>query len=182
MITNKKRLTYLLHLQHFPHTFLNSNLLHHYNIARYSDCNWTWTQNHLVRKRTLNHLAKLAKWLNFRFRTCFEQRAPWHLGKYRVWIHSQTRTWHDKSIQSLLIISSFSIHPSNSFVTVLRGPITTGPTSGILSYHNLPIFLFKSWYFSTFSNSFYPTLTSAGRAISMIIPLRSFLYHKTWVK
>ena len=25
----------------------------------WSDCNWTWTQNHLVRKRTLNHLAKL---------------------------------------------------------------------------------------------------------------------------
>ena len=23
------------------------------------DCNWTRTQNHLVRKRTLNHLAKL---------------------------------------------------------------------------------------------------------------------------
>ena len=26
-----------------------------------SDCNWTRTQNHLVCKRTLNHLAKLAK-------------------------------------------------------------------------------------------------------------------------
>ena len=24
------------------------------------DCNWTQTHNHLVRKRTLNHLAKLA--------------------------------------------------------------------------------------------------------------------------
>ena len=29
-----------------------------------SDCNWTRAQNHLVRKRTLNHLAKLAKWLS----------------------------------------------------------------------------------------------------------------------
>ena len=29
-----------------------------------SDCNWTRTQNHLVLKRTLNHLAKLAKWLS----------------------------------------------------------------------------------------------------------------------
>ena len=27
-----------------------------------SDCNWTQTQNHLVRQRTLNHLAKLTKW------------------------------------------------------------------------------------------------------------------------
>ena len=26
-----------------------------------SDCNWTRTQNHLVLKRTLNHLAKLTK-------------------------------------------------------------------------------------------------------------------------
>ena len=30
-----------------------------------SECNWTRTHNHLVRKRTLNHLAKLAKWLSW---------------------------------------------------------------------------------------------------------------------
>ena len=29
-----------------------------------SNCNWTRTHNHLVRKRTLNHLAELAKWLS----------------------------------------------------------------------------------------------------------------------
>ena len=29
-----------------------------------SDCNWTQTQNHLVRKRTLNYLAKPTKWLS----------------------------------------------------------------------------------------------------------------------
>ena len=34
----------------------------------------TRTRKHLVRKRTLNHLAKLAI--------------------YRVWIHSEKRTWH----------------------------------------------------------------------------------------
>ena len=28
------------------------------------DCNWTRTQNHLVLKQTLNHLAKLAQWLS----------------------------------------------------------------------------------------------------------------------
>ena len=27
-------------------------------------CHWTRTHNHLVHKRTLNHLAKLAKWLS----------------------------------------------------------------------------------------------------------------------
>ena len=30
-----------------------------HKIWRLSDCSWTWTQNHLVLKRTLNHLAKL---------------------------------------------------------------------------------------------------------------------------
>ena len=29
-----------------------------------SDCNWTRTHSHLVHKRTLNSLAKLAKWLS----------------------------------------------------------------------------------------------------------------------
>ena len=35
-----------------------------HHIWRLSDCNGTRTHNHLVRKRTLNHLAKLAKWLS----------------------------------------------------------------------------------------------------------------------
>ena len=38
--------------------------------------------------------------LNFRFRACIEQGVPWHSGNYRVSIHSEARTWHDKSIQS----------------------------------------------------------------------------------
>ena len=29
-----------------------------------SDCNWTWTHNHLAHTRTLNHLAKLTKLLS----------------------------------------------------------------------------------------------------------------------
>ena len=36
----------------------------------------------------------------FRFHACIEQGVPWHSGNCRVWIHSQTRTWHDKNIQS----------------------------------------------------------------------------------
>ena len=39
--------------------------------------------------------------LNFRFRTCFVQGVPWHSGNYRVWIHSETCTWHDKNMQSV---------------------------------------------------------------------------------
>ena len=38
--------------------------------------------------------------LNFRFRAYFEQGVPWHSDNYRVWIHSETRTWHDKNGQS----------------------------------------------------------------------------------
>ena len=39
--------------------------------------------------------------LNFRFLTCFEQGVSWHSGNYRLWIHSETRTWHDQNIESL---------------------------------------------------------------------------------
>ena len=35
-----------------------------------NDCNETRTHNHLVRKWTLNHLDKLAKWLSYVLRTC----------------------------------------------------------------------------------------------------------------
>ena len=38
--------------------------------------------------------------LMFRYGECFEQGVPWHSGNCRAWIHSQTRTWHDKNIQS----------------------------------------------------------------------------------
>ena len=57
-----------------------------------SDCSWTRTQNQLVRKWTLNHLAELrgsgfessCSHLNFRLRACFEQRVPWHSGNCSV--------------------------------------------------------------------------------------------------
>ena len=41
------------------------------------------------------HLKKL------RFCACFEQGVPWHSGNYRKRIHSETRTWHDKNMQSI---------------------------------------------------------------------------------
>ena len=90
-------------------------------VTKKTVCNGTRTQNHLGRKRTLNHLAKLAslaKWLsvrlrtkwcgfesrgshlNFRYCACFEQGVPSHSGKYRVRIHSETHTWHNKNIQT----------------------------------------------------------------------------------
>ena len=81
---------------------------------RFSDCNWARTHNHLVHKQTLNGWVFIyelsgcgfkssCSHLNFRFRACFEQGVPWHSGNYRVWIHSETRTWHDKNICSILV-------------------------------------------------------------------------------
>ena len=108
------------------------------DIWNLSDCSGTRTRNHSVCKQTLNHLVKLAKglsyvvssylygafdymflsnhiliseWidtqfrvncshLNFRYRACFEQGVPWYSGKYKVWIHSEISTWHDKNTQS----------------------------------------------------------------------------------
>ena len=77
-----------------------------------SDCNLTRTHNHLIRKRTLNRLAKV-HWALVRLRTKWfwirvqlqSLKLPWHSGNYRVWIHSETRTWHDKNIQSDLSVS-----------------------------------------------------------------------------
>ena len=53
-----------------------------------SNCNWTRTHHHLVHKRTLNHLAKLADWVfvyelsgcgYFSWRNVFF-RQKWHIG------------------------------------------------------------------------------------------------------
>ena len=77
------------------------------------------TCNHLVRKRTVNQLVKLAglskwlsgclqtKWLcvriplhlNFRYHACFGQGVSWRSANYRAWIRSETWTWHDKNMQ-----------------------------------------------------------------------------------
>ena len=76
---------------------------------------------------------------------------------------------------TLHVMPSFPIHLSNSAETLPRAPITTGTISTFLNFHNLLISFFKSWYFSTFSFSFSSTLTSAGTAISIIIPFCSFL-------
>ena len=77
------------------------------DIGSWNDCNGTRTDNHLVRKQTLKHLAKLAKWLScgvstylYQYPACFVQKVPWHSGNYRAWIYSEMHTWHDKNIQT----------------------------------------------------------------------------------
>ena len=71
-------------------------------------CNWTQNQNQyflnqwvFVSELSGCGFASSCSHLNFRFYACFEQGVPWNSGNYRVWIHSETRTWHDKNIQSI---------------------------------------------------------------------------------
>ena len=60
--------------------------------------------------------------LKFRFRTCFEQGVPWHSGNYRVWIHFETRTWHDKNTQSDFLCCLYFDQYSLSQSTELTNP------------------------------------------------------------
>ena len=69
-------------------------------ILQFIDCNWIRTHNHLVHKRTLNHLAKLAKWLSCVVSTYLYGAFERCICTVHLWIHSETRTWHDKNIQS----------------------------------------------------------------------------------
>ena len=79
--------------------------------------------------------------LNFRFRASFEQEVPWHSGNYRTWIHSKTRTWHDKKIQSLTI----------TFIVLFRKKCH-------VENREFRIFLHKfDWYFSRLEKLNIPT-------------------------
>ena len=54
---------------------------------------------------------------NFRLRTCFEQGVPWHSGNYRMWIHSEMRTWHDKNIQLFLYVCKQTFPKLYGYIT-----------------------------------------------------------------
>ena len=123
------------------------------NIWSLSDCNGTRTHKHLVRKRTLKHLVRLAKWvlictvhltlssyklsgcgfeshcshLNFRCLACFEQGVSWHSDHYRVWIHSETRTWHDKNRGGFRGGDLVTCHPLFSDMTLQSQILVTEP-------------------------------------------------------
>ena len=77
------------------------------------------TKNHLVRERSLNHLANLAKWLNFVVKTCLYDVYDCMLchvsyefkseSKFRVNHNpcSKTRTSHDSNIQYSRIMRKY---------------------------------------------------------------------------
>ena len=91
-----------------------------------SDCDWTRTQNHLVRTRTLNHWASLAKWLSVCLRTkwfwvwvqlqshkiqisCLLQARRSLTFRQLQSVDSLWNVWHDKNIQSHKCTFLFSI-------------------------------------------------------------------------
>ena len=79
----------LKNFANFKGKYLCSSLflikLQAWSLVTLSDCNWTRTQNHLVRKITLYHLAKLAEWLS-----CVLRLILWCIWLY-VLLMSRTR-------------------------------------------------------------------------------------------
>ena len=92
-----------------------------------SDCNGTWTLNHLVGKRTFNYLAKGPVWLNgwafvcelsgcgfwsrwnnlnFRYHACFVQGVPLHSGNVDS---LSTCMCRDKNTQFLFLSVNYKL-------------------------------------------------------------------------
>lgn len=62
----------------------------------------------------------------------------------------------------LVVFLSFSSHGPNILLTAFRVPTITGTTSKHPILHSFLIFLFSSWYFTTFSLFSLSTLSSQG--------------------
>ena len=106
---NSQSLSELVYLLFFSWSINVIVFFTNFNIIKIflNDWNWTRTHNHLVRKQTLNHLASLPKWLAVLWvlicmvhLTVCSYHVTTECSLYRVWIHSETRTGHDKNIES----------------------------------------------------------------------------------
>ena len=80
-----------------------SQMHHTDKYSQHSSIIWPVWRNDWVLVYKLSGYRFESSWrhLNCRFHARFEQVVSWHWGNYRVWIHSETRTWHDKNIQSI---------------------------------------------------------------------------------
>ena len=110
-------LKYVLDILQTEEAFMLEEYKHTHTHTHTRTHTHTHTHNHLVRKRTLNHFAKLVFWvlwltcilstylygihLNFRYRTCSEEAVLWHSGNYIVHIYSEMLTSHDNKIQDI---------------------------------------------------------------------------------
>ena len=80
--------------------------------------------------------------LKLQIMCCFEQENLWHLGNYRVYIHSETCTWY-KNIQSLMYIK--------------KSKASKMDPSGTPASVQLPVkmlLLFKTAFWNLFSRKF----------------------------
>ena len=96
--------------------------------------------------------------LNFRFRACFEQGVHWHSWNCRVCTHSETRTWHDKNIQSFFSIWVF-FHEQSRF-TGYQGKGDAIPLT--LSYHFHPVHRYLDINWTITEESSPQHITSSG--------------------
>ena len=94
-----------------------------YNLL--TDCNWAQTHKHLVHKQTLNHLAKLAKWLSCVASTCLCEAFDYKLFSCYYEFHSESTlysclnakkllTWNGCHIWSLSDSNRIQIHKALS--------------------------------------------------------------------
>ena len=75
--------------------------MHHTDkYAQHSSIIWpVWLNDRaFVHKLSGSWFESSCSHLNFRYHAGFEQGVPWHLGNYGVQIHSETRSWQDKSL------------------------------------------------------------------------------------
>ena len=68
--------------------------------------------------------------LNFRFCACFKQGVLWHSGNYRLWIHSEMRTWHDKTYSQMHRTRKYSQHSAVILQIWLNGWVFVYELSG----------------------------------------------------
>ena len=85
--------------------FQETLCLKQFKIGSVSDCNWTQIHNHLVNKRTLNNLAKLATWLVLNGHpTCAKLASMAKWLSVRLWINW---LWFRFQLQLLRIREKF---------------------------------------------------------------------------
>ena len=70
----------------------------HFETSQYSGI-WLQMDSNLA-PLSSQPFGQIIQMVECSFKNYFEQGVPWHSGSYRVWIHSEARTSHDKNIQS----------------------------------------------------------------------------------
>ena len=73
-------------------------------------------------------------YLNFRYRTCFEQGPRWYSENYRVYIHSKTLMWHDKNMHLKNFLPFYSVSIFHSKVKASQ--ILHGGTNPVVPSRN----------------------------------------------